>query len=569
MLFGTANVHWNEQPAPFMTLLPLSPWSFPALLAALLGLCLRPELVGQGMASLPAGGGVAQVQYSETTYQVHGTVVDGVTGKPIARALVASSDRRLATMTNGEGAFTLQVTPSLAFSQDPRLYLNAQKPGYLAIEAPPVGVALSASADAAPLRLTLMPAGSVAGHVSAADGRPAHHVAVLLMQHTTSNGRRLWTQAGMHRTAADGGFRFSDLRSGEYTVLTMEWSGEQPFAEGRNEVTEQYPPDFLGDVPSLTSATKLRVPFGETAQAELHLHLATYYSVSIPVSGPSEGFVDVAVRGSGSSTLFALSYNRNQHAIEGSLPNGDYDLLLRSFGQQQAYGLASLHVAGAPVRRAPVVLTVPPPITVRLHREFTGTQPPRERSFTRVSLEPADQNAQPVNNGSTQGGQDDELTVTGAQPGRYTVQIVPSFGYVAAVRSGGVDLLSEPLTVDAGGAQPIDVTLRDDGGSVSGTVKAEAGTKPNGPWFVVLLPVDSGGQFAVSGTGEDGSFTLGSAVPGSYRIFALRRSPWELPYRDPDFMRALDNKGVSVTVAPKGVLQVDVPVLDENALEAP
>ena len=463
------------------------------------------------IAALPVTGHAAgPAQYSSTTYHVHGTVVDGATGKPLARALVTSSDRRLATMTNGEGAFMLDVTPAAAFAQGLRLYLNAQKPGYLPLEAPPIGFAVGDAAGAEPVQLKLLPTCVVAGHVSAEDGRPAHHAVVMLMQHTTNNGERVWNEAGIHNTGADGSFRFTNLRAGEYTVASMEWRGEQPMPDEPDAVTRQYPPMFLGDVPNLPSATKLHLHFGEIAEADLHLRLATYYPVRVPVGGVSEGFVMVAVTGGGAPSVFQLSYNPSRHSVEGSLPNGDYELLLRSFGPQMLIGKASLHVAGAPVRTAPAAMTAPPSVTVRFHRDFTGTQPPPQQILPRVSLQPTEQNLPVINNG-TEPGHEDELTLTGTVPVRYRVRVAANFGYTASLRS----------------------------------------------------------QFSVAGTGEDGSFTLGNVVPGSYRLFACRRSPWDLAYRDPEVLRALDAKGVAVTIPPNGTVQMDAPLLDDLALEAP
>ena len=45
-------------------------------------------------------------------------------------------------------------------------------------------------------------------------------------------------------------------------------------------------------------------------------------------------------------------------------------------------------------------------------------------------------------------------------------------GYVAAVNSGGLDLLHNPLVVPLGGtSSPIETTLRDDGATVEGTIE--------------------------------------------------------------------------------------------------
>ena len=56
--------------------------------------------------------------------------------------------------------------------------------------------------------------------------------------------------------------------------------------------------------------------------------------------------------------------------------------------------------------------------------------------------------------------------------GRYRVHVTAQMGYVAAVSSGGLDLLHNPLVVPPGGtSSPIEITLRDDGATVDGTIE--------------------------------------------------------------------------------------------------
>src|ERR1700761_4484738 len=52
----------------------------------------------------------AQAQTGDTVYRLQGAVEDALTGKPLPRALVTSIDRRLATMTDREGHFSLLIT---------------------------------------------------------------------------------------------------------------------------------------------------------------------------------------------------------------------------------------------------------------------------------------------------------------------------------------------------------------------------------------------------------------------------------------------------------------------------
>ena len=518
----------------------------------------------------PANGGSA-------TFHLQGTVVDGVTGKPVSRALVISGDRRLATMTNDEGAFSLTITgahvgqgslpfggPGIGF----RLYLSAQKPGYL----PPsdTGSVEIGGASTVAVQLKLMPAAVIAGHVYADRSVVPRNVRISLLAHNVVDGERRWMAVNGQNTERDGSFRFVDLSPGEYTVMTGEWRGDLPPPRPGDGPRQEYPPVFFGDTPSLTAATKLHVHYGEAAQTDLHLRSATYFPVKVPVNGPANAGVNVRVNSADALDGFQLGYNGSDHAVEGALPSGTYTLNLSSFRPQRAYATTVLHVADRPAQTAAVTLNAPAPITVRLHRDFTGTtQAGVDQSHVSFSLLPDDRFFSPFVTGNTQQGQTDEIILPAVAPGRYTVRVDAGYGYAASVQYAGADLQAQPLVLGEGGAiGPIDVTLRDDTGALEGTVTTDGAPQPS-QTFVCLLPASPGAQFAFSSANTDGKFTLGNVVPGSYRLFATSKAPWLLPVHDVETLQAFDHKGTAVTLSPRARLQMDAPLLDERALELP
>lgn len=514
----------------------------------------------------------------ETTLHLHGTVVDGITGKPVPRALVTSLDRRLGTMTNAEGAFAFEIVtdernllqgrpfggPIGGGNQGGfRVFLGVQKPGYLQ---PSGHIIVGFNGSSAETTLKLMPAGVIAGHVSASGSDSPSNVMVALLSRNSNNGERTWATSGMQRTDRTGGFRFTNLRPGEYTVMTSEWRGDEPMPPQRNGITEQYPPVYFGDSATMAGSTRLHLHFGEVAQADLHLRVAKYYPVTVPVAGSGVG-INVQVNSGEASSGYRLGYNQAEHAVEGSLPTGTYTLRVSSMGPQQSYGTAVLHVGDGPLRTAPLTLVPPLPITVRFHTVYSGKQTPPDHVNARVYLQPEVQPA-PFASGSPLPGQD-EVIVPDVAPGRYTVHVEPTYGYVASIQSAGMDLLTEPLVVGEGEAvAPIDVTLRDDSGQVSGTVTAGEGSPAEGTG-VAFLPASPVAKFMVVGIGPDGKFTLTSVAPGSYVVIAATEQVWQFPYRDPEAMRALAGKGVEITVAPGGTQEIEVPVADPSSLELP
>lgn len=541
-----------------------------SLLLATLPACLAFAAPAPWQGALGAGS-------SGSTVHIHGTVVDGTTGKPIPRVLVSSLDRRLATMTNGDGAFVLDVTMDAAAARGlldgtgggnngsgVRLYLEVRKPGYLEPQTRPnVGLNNAAS----PVTLKLMPAGIVEGHLSANGSVPPSKVSVSLLMHNTVSDDRIWVMVGGQQTDREGGFRFSNLRPGEYAVMSNEWRGDQPLPPSPSTVTEQYPPVFFGDSPTLAGATKLRLHYGETAEADLHLRKATYFPVTVPVGGANAG-INVRVSTGEDQSGFRLGYNQADHAVEGSLPTGTYTLLISSYRPLQAYASVVLHVGEAPVRSAEVVPVAAAPILVRLHRDFTGKGTPPATVNARVYLQPQEQGLA-FASATAQPGQEDEMALPDVAPGRYQVHVEPTYGYVAAVRSAGVDLRQTMLSVGVGGsAAPIDVTLRDDSGQISGTVQGGTAPLPE-PTFVSLLPLEPGGQMRMGTAGPDGRFTLLNVDPGSYRLFASQLPQWGIPWHDPEALRALEGKGTEVTVTSNATLNVDAPLLDDGALGLP
>jgi hypothetical protein len=131
---------------------------------------------------------------------------------------------------------------------------------------------------------------------------------------------------------------------------------------------------------------------------------------------------------------------------------------------------------------------------------------------------------------------------------------------------GGTDLLREPLVVVPGASTPIDITMRDDTAELEGTLlglsasPANSGrSSPQGFIYCIPLP-DSPGQFLELSASSDGTFDYRMVAPGVYRVIAFRRQQRDIPYRDPDAMKAYENKGQVVHFAPgqKVTLQLQI-----------
>ena len=493
-------------------------------------------------------------------------------------------------MTGANGKFAIDISvPALPVTTGNILRgyagsvaLMAQKPGYLLLQNGFTPIAVGEALSSTPVEIKLMPAAVVTGHVSSAAADSASGVRVNLLLHSVQDGHFLWIPAGAAITNAHGDFRFPNLRPGEYAVLTSQWAGDQTQPAPRDAITEQYPPTFYGDVRNLAGSTKLNVRYGDVTPTEIHLHLATYYPITVPVtSGSPNQSVNARLTGPENLGNSALRYNRAENAVEGRLPSGDYTLLLSSAapGQLQSSAQVTIHVDSSPIRTAAIALAPPASIQVRVHPEFTkpedltNQQPPsvmlrngstvraQQQQLVQILLRSEDSGGGFI--GASQPSANGDLVIENVQPGRYFVHEQPFRGYVASMTSGGVDLLEHPLIVNPSGApDPIDVTLRDDTATLNGTVNPGNGSLPRIS-FIVLLPTGSSGHFAQAYASADGKFSAANVAPGSYRVLAFRGQPIQLPFRDAEAMRRYDGKGPTVTVAAGQSQQIDVPLLDE------
>lgn len=545
--------------------------------------------------------GVAAQSTADTVYHLHGSVVNGATGRPIGRALVVSQDRRLATMTNAEGQFTLDVSvpasqaqsqaqPSVAATKGIMfangrsqlitaggLALTAQRPGFLQSRRG-TPVALDSAAETHGIVLRLMPSASIRGQVTASGTEGYRGIRVELLHHTAQDGRLVWQMTSVRPVGADGSFSMTNLQPGEYTVVTSEWAPGAFNVTSMSPVSEQYPPDFLGDTRTLAGATKLQLRYGQSSQVNLHLRPVPYYAVTVPIQGVAANTgANVRVSTDTGVQLFQLGWNSRSSAVEGALPDGDYQLAVSAFRPERGYAQVPIHVAGAPVQHAPVGLTPAETIPVLVRDERTQ---PATNSGANAALSLNGNAALQMRNpgfflfmrpaDDASGGGMMQMTASGPvlqnmQPGRYYVQgNVMGRGYIAAMTCDGKDLLLQPLVVnDSGHTAPVEITLRDDVGTVSGTVDmGDSGSLGARVWIV---PTDGSGHVVFAYANSSVAFQAGNVPPGSYRVFATVGDAPELPFRDSEAMRPFSGKGTAVTVTAGQESQVQTRLLDVDS----
>ncbi|SPE31090.1 conserved hypothetical protein [Candidatus Sulfopaludibacter sp. SbA3] len=133
-----------------------------------------------------------------------------------------------------------------------------------------------------------------------------------------------------------------------------------------------------------------------------------------------------------------------------------------------------------------------------------------------------------------------------AYPGRYRIAASaeePGY-YAALVLLGGRDVTGQEVEL-AAGAPPIRVVLKNDTGSVRGTVdQGDHATVVLAPRNTALIHLDG---LAKTRCGPNGRFELNGLRPGDYFAWAFQRLDAEA-LRDPEFLRSLARSAVAVPV---------------------
>lgn len=525
---------------------------------------------------------------------IHGTVLNRVTNEPISRALVYSSDELYATLTDDRGHFEFKLPPpesakkgdSLSESESPTALgptvLLARKPGFLSGgnggHGEDIGQEIDMTAPSSEMTIVLDPESLIVGRVLFGSADSTARIRVELYQRVVQEGQERWVSQRHFTTWANGEFRFDELVPGVYKLVTIEQLDRDPLTLDPRGQQFGYQPIFYPNALNLSDAVPIHLAEGATFQANLSAVRRPYYPVKIGVENHPQGATtNILVYPQGHpGPGYTLAYDANEEMIQGMLPDGNYTVQVTTFGEHRATGIGNFTVKGAPVAGIRVSMTPNTSLTVHVKEELTSAQDQgqdasatgagatrnaRARFFPRVRLSPAEDfgiNPGAFSHGLTDG-DGSLLELDEVQPGRYWVHVMAGNGYASSVMWGGTDLLRQQLVIGQGGSSsPIEITLRDDGAEVTGSVQRagttsrSAGTtgRMRGRETVYFVPTaESSGQFREAWTNEDGTFQTAQLPPGTYRVLAFEHQHEELEHASEETLRGYESEGQVIHVA--------------------
>ena len=151
---------------------------------------------------------------------------------------------------------------------------------------------------------------------------------------------------------------------------------------------------------------------------------------------------------------------------------------------------------------------------------------------------------------------DGSFTLSGIASGAYKVRVsgIPGGTLVKSIRLGAIEARDCGIEVVGATTAPLEITLSRSVGQISGIVETDQG-KPAAFSSITLVDDPPGPGLYLTGTVEDGQFTLASVPPGAYRIYAWEDIENAHRY-DPAFLKAYENKGTRVIGKENGREQI-------------
>jgi hypothetical protein len=464
-----------------------------------------------------------------------GSVVNSVTGEPIPRAKVnlgsAGTTHSAATDTSGRWSFSNVPCGQANFTATRVGFLGRAFRGVT----PGTPTTLVSGSPAHDVKLELTPQSVVYGKVVDDQGDPVQNAQVSLLAAVVVDGKATFQPRASFTTNDLGEYRIPDVTRGKY-IACAHVAAQGPIVSTGSQMVATdvcYPGPIEGG-----SASAMDVPAGRETKVDFNLNQVPAVHVRGTVSGLPEG------RGMGISMTRRGGASPGG-AIPGTVRDGKFDFV----APPGAYMLVADYFETGKHLSARVPIDVGTSdidnVAVHLDTTFTVAGTVRIESQSGLKAQAFAINLRPTEALNSLGqlrwdsGNPSSFTFADMLPGNYRLDVLPPPPlYVRSASIGGQDLLGGEFPLSTG-AGPIEIVLRDDGGSIEGDV-ANADGQPAAGSVMILR---NGRATAIPCSGH---FKLQNLAPGDYTVYAWNDSS-EVEYANPEWMRRFSGTSVTVT----------------------
>ncbi len=455
---------------------------------------------------------------------INGSAIDVLTQRPLSGVhvrlvleLPGLPTVAYGAISSAAGQFSISTLPPGSYS------LRAERAGFT--YRGPATLTLKAGQVVSNLRLEFTPEAVISGRLLDPDGDPVPGISIEAIPAgpsldpipgtTDDRGAfRLRGTPGKYRLRAlpQGGGFFVGIRASQ--------SDDSPMA---NYVTTYYPSSTTEQGAVVLDAA----PGRELSGNEIRLLSQHSLTISGVVTGPTQlaepTLVFARPEGRDFQIGDRLAEARNGRFKLRQLQPGVYRLNARCIARKLRSGMISVRVGNTDVTDVELTLVA--------GDEMKGNlMMPGERNDLTVLLSPErGQTDDMLERARGEVDKDGAFRIPDLFPGKYRVSVepLPNNAYIAETKLNGV-AISGILDLSAGvrGAM-LKVTVRTDGGQVSGAVAASNGERlANTPAMVFLESGtdDSPAEFKAWVT-PDGRYTIRGVRPGKYRLFAAEEPP--------------------------------------------
>ncbi|HEX3351705.1 MAG TPA: carboxypeptidase regulatory-like domain-containing protein [Terriglobales bacterium] len=510
-------------------------------------------------------------------FRIAGTVVNAISGHPLARVQVIIADVRnrqnvQAGITSEDGRFEFQVPAGkYALRAAKRLFITAS---YDQHEQFSTAIVTGAGLDTENLVLRIAPAAVLGGKVIDESGEPVRHAQVWLYQEDHLSGISHIRRSREEATDDQGAYEFSPLDGGTYFVSASAkpWyalhvpsdqsaKGAPPPAVDRS-LDVAYPITYYPDTTEADEASPIPVRGGDRIQADIHLNPVPALRLIFHVPGTAQGGFTMPVLQQpafdGMNTLrpdFVQMTSPGVLEVSG-IAAGRYTVSMPSGvnGQTQEPGEMDLTSDGQEVDLSAGEAAGNVKATV--HLLGAAALPPQLNVALRNSKRRITQ-AAPVDDKG-------EVNFQDVAPGKYDVVAGSAQRAYSVVRisSQGKETSGRALEVGAGAS--LNLSLRLVGGTATVEGFARRSGKAEAGVMVVLVPKDpesNGDLFRRDQSDLDGSFSLRSVIPGSYTIIAIENA-WDMDWAKPAVIAHYCEHGQKLIVKSEsnGIMSLTEPV---------